>query len=95
MTGSARELAPAVGVCMVAMFAAGVFVPMVNGPIQAVIQATVAADHQGRVLSLMGSLAALTAPVGLILAAPVAELLGVRAWYLAGAAACALMAGIA
>jgi DHA3 family macrolide efflux protein-like MFS transporter len=53
----------------------------------------VAHEVQGRVFSLVGSLAALTAPLGLLLAAPVADLLGVRAWYVAGALACLAMGG--
>lgn len=85
-------LAPGVVACGIAMFAAGVFVPLVNGSMQAILQATVAADYQGRIFSLMGSLAGLTAPIGLVLAAPMAELLGVQAWYVASAVVCMLMA---
>jgi hypothetical protein len=44
------------------------------------------------VFSLLGSLAGASAPVGLVLAAPVAELVGVHAWYLAGGSACLAMA---
>lgn len=58
---------------------------------QAVLQATVAPDHQGRVFALIGSLAGITAPVGLLFAAPIAQALGVRSWYLAAAAACIVM----
>jgi DHA3 family macrolide efflux protein-like MFS transporter len=76
---------------MVSMFLVGCAVPSVNGPILAVLQATVAAEFQGRVFTLIGSLAAITAPIGLLLAAPVAELVGVRAWYIAGACACIVL----
>jgi DHA3 family macrolide efflux protein-like MFS transporter len=76
---------------MISMLFVGLMVPWVNGPIQAVLQATVAPEFQGRVFTLISSLAGLTAPVGLILAAPLADLVGVRAWYLAGALACVLM----
>ncbi len=60
--------------------------PMTNMP-----QATVAPEFQGRVFTLYGSLASIAAPVGLALAAPVADLLGVRIWYAAGGVACLLM----
>jgi len=73
------------------MFMVGAIVPVVNGPILAIFQATIDPEVQGRVFSMIGSLAALAAPVGLMLAAPIAELVGVRAWYLAGAVAAVTM----
>jgi DHA3 family macrolide efflux protein-like MFS transporter len=39
----------------------------------------------------MGSIAGATAPLGLLLAAPIAEMVGVRAWYLAGGVTCIAM----
>jgi DHA3 family macrolide efflux protein-like MFS transporter len=87
----ALGLAPTLVVAGVAMLGVGFVVPLINGPVQAVLQATVAPEYQGRVFTLIGSLAGLTAPVGLLLAAPVAEVLGVRAWYVAGAAACVVL----
>lgn len=62
----------------------GTMVPFCNGPIFAIMQATIEPAYQGRVFSLLGSLAAATAPVGLLLAAPIASVAGVRAWFLAG-----------
>jgi DHA3 family macrolide efflux protein-like MFS transporter len=73
------------------MVAVGLIVPLVNGPVQAIMQATIAPELQGRVFSLLGSLAGATAPVGLLVAAPVAELVGVGTWYLAGGAMCVAM----
>jgi DHA3 family macrolide efflux protein-like MFS transporter len=69
----------------------GVMIPCVNGPIQAVLQATVPSDFQGRVFTLYASAAGAMTPLGLVLAAPVAELLGVRIWYMAGGVACLAM----
>jgi len=66
------------------MSLAGVMNPMANGPIQAVIQATVDADMQGRVLTLLGSLCAMATPVSLLVAGPIADVLGIRFWYLVG-----------
>jgi len=84
-------LAPAFMPALVAMFAVGLLVPLANGPIGAILQSTIAPDYQGRVLTLMGSIATGAAPLGLLLAAPVAELVGIRAWYLAGGLACVAM----
>ena len=87
-------LAPAYAPAVAAMLVVGLVVPLANGPIQAILQATIAADYQGRVFTLIGSLAGVTMPLGLLLAAPIAEMVGVRAWYLAGGVACIAM-GIA
>ncbi len=73
------------------MLGLGILIPLVNGPIQAMLQATTAPDFQGRIFTLVGSLAGMTAPLGLILAAPVADLFGVRTWFYAGAVACVSM----
>jgi DHA3 family macrolide efflux protein-like MFS transporter len=78
----------------VAMLVVGAIAPFANGPIQAILQATVATDYQGRVFTLIGSLAGATAPLGLLLAAPITELLGVRWWYVTGGSVCLAM-GIA
>ncbi len=75
-----------------AMGLVGAMVSFANGPLMAVLQATVAPEMQGRVLTLMGSASAAMAPVGLLLAGPAADLLGVQAGYLAGGAICLLMA---
>jgi DHA3 family macrolide efflux protein-like MFS transporter len=74
--------------------AVGALAALTNGPILAILQATIAPEYQGRVFTLYASLGGLMAPVGLAFSAPVAEALGVRAWYLAGGVACVL-AGVA
>ena len=75
-----------------AMFLVGAAAAMINGAIMAILQAQVAADYQGRLFTLLGSLAGAIAPLSLLLAAPVAELLGIRFWYVAGGASCLLVA---
>ncbi len=89
----ALGLAPASGLLtvMVAMFLVGVMAPLINGSAQAILQATVRPDYQGRVFTLMGSLSGAMIPLGLALAAPVADLVGVRAWYVASGLICAAM----
>jgi DHA3 family macrolide efflux protein-like MFS transporter len=73
---------------LAALTGVGLVVPLVNGPIFAILQATIAPELQGRVFALVASLAGAAAPLGLLFAAPVAELAGVGSWYLAGGAAC-------
>jgi DHA3 family macrolide efflux protein-like MFS transporter len=77
------------------LLAVGAMATLANAPIVAVLQATVAPEYQGRVFTLYGSLATIAVPLGLALAAPVAELLGVEAWFLAGGAAALLFSGAA
>jgi MFS transporter, DHA3 family, macrolide efflux protein len=74
-----------------ASFAASFMTPIVNGPVMAIIQASVAPEMQGRVFTLIGSMASAMAPVGLIIAGPVADTFGVQAWYLVGGITCALV----
>jgi DHA3 family macrolide efflux protein-like MFS transporter len=80
------------GALLAAIACAGLMAPLVNGPIQAVLQATVAPGLQGRVFTLYASLATIAAPIGLALATPVAATLGTQAWFIAGGSACILMA---
>ena len=80
------------GLSVASIFAVGFFVALVNGPIQAILQVTIAPELQGRIFTLYGSLATAAAPVGLFLAAPVAEAFGVVAWYGAGGVICLAMA---
>jgi len=64
-----------------AMFMVAVMQVMANGPIMAVLQATVAPDMQGRVFSLVTALATAMVPLGLLLAGPLADAFGVQSWY--------------
>ncbi len=65
--------------------------PLVNGPLFALLQSKVEPEMQGRVFTMVGSLAASMSPLGMIIAAPVAEFLGLHAWYIMGGLACILM----
>jgi DHA3 family macrolide efflux protein-like MFS transporter len=77
---------------VVGAFFAASMVSMVNGPIHAILQSTVEPAMQGRVFTLVGSLASAMAPIGLIVAGPVADAIGVQSWYVIGGLACILMA---
>ena len=69
---------------VVAMFIVGFVNPITNGPLLAAVQAVVAPDMQGRVFSLISSLAAATSPIGLLIAGPVSDWLGPQAWFIIG-----------
>jgi DHA3 family macrolide efflux protein-like MFS transporter len=74
------------------MFATGLVIPLVDGPIMAIMQATIPPEKQGRVFMLFGSLISSTAPLGLIIAGPVADSIGVRFWFIAAALVTIMMA---
>jgi DHA3 family macrolide efflux protein-like MFS transporter len=69
---------------VVAMFVLGFASPIANGPLLAAVQAAVAPDMQGRVFSLIGSLAAAMSPIGLLIAGPVSDRVGPQAWFIVG-----------
>ncbi len=76
------------------MFFAGFMIAMVNGAASALMQSTIPPDKQGRVFGLMGSLTVAMTPIGLAVAGPVADVVGVQIWFLvAGVSLSAIMAG--
>ncbi len=76
------------------MFIGGAMSSLTNGPLMAILQATVEPAMQGRVFALLNSTAAAMMPLGLALSAPLAELIGVRAWFFIGGGI-TLLAGMA
>jgi MFS transporter, DHA3 family, macrolide efflux protein len=62
----------------------GIVNPIVNGPLMAAVQAAVAPEMQGRVFTLIQTMAAAMSPIGLIIAGPIADKLGVQAWFIIG-----------
>ncbi len=75
-------------VAMMAGMLGGISQPITNGPLFAVLQATVAPNMQGRVMSLIGALATAVTPLSLLVAGPIADVLGVQVWYLIGGVVC-------
>jgi DHA3 family macrolide efflux protein-like MFS transporter len=71
---------------LAALFVAGFMNPLVNGPLFAILQATVAPEMQGRVFTLVGSLASAMMPLSLAVAGPLADAVGVRPWFVVGGA---------
>lgn len=74
------------------LFIAGFSLSITNGPILAVVQSIVSPEMQGRVFTLIGSAATAVSPIGLIVAGPVADWLGVQSWYVLGGVVTLLMA---
>jgi DHA3 family macrolide efflux protein-like MFS transporter len=70
---------------------AGSMMAIANGAIGAILQTTVAPDMQGRVFTLVGSIAMGMSPIGLIIAGPVADAFGIQTWYWVGGMVCALL----
>lgn len=70
----------------------GFMLPIANGPIGALMQAVVRPDMQGRVMALLGSGATAISPLGLLIAGPFSDWLGIRVWFWAGGILCVLIA---
>ena len=62
-----------------------------NGPILALLQSIIPPDMQGRVFTVVGSLTGLASALGLAVAGPVADALGLGTWFILGGVACILM----
>ena len=67
---------------MAGIFIAGLMNVLMNGPAFALLQTVVEEDMQGRVLSLVISLASAMAPLGLMVAGPLVEKTGVSAMFI-------------
>ena len=72
----------------------GVMIPITNGPIGALLQSIIRPDMQGRVMSLLASGATAISPLGLLIAGPLSDALGIQVWFWAGGIICVLI-GIA
>ena len=74
---------PAIGGILVV----GIMISITNGPINAVLQSVVDPAMQGRVFTLVGSLASAMSPLGLMIAGPISDLVSIQIWYIVGAIA--------
>ena len=59
----------------------GAMLPMANGPLGALLQSVIRRDMQGRVMALVNSAATAISPIGLLIAGPLSDSIGIRAWY--------------
>jgi DHA3 family macrolide efflux protein-like MFS transporter len=69
---------------LIALFLVGFSQPITNGPLIAAVQTAVAPEMQGRVFTLIASAASAMSPLGLIIAGPIADTLGIQTWFILG-----------
>jgi DHA3 family macrolide efflux protein-like MFS transporter len=74
-----------------AIFFVGLMIAAIDGPLVAIIQANVDPNVQGRVMTLTISVAKIMTVVSLPIAGPVADAVGVQAWYRVAGLLCALL----
>jgi MFS transporter, DHA3 family, macrolide efflux protein len=84
--------ASAFGLALAGVLVAGLSNPIINGPFLAIIQDVVEPEIQGRVFTVIGSLAGLASPLGMAIAGPLADRFGVQLWFLLGGIVSLLMA---
>jgi DHA3 family macrolide efflux protein-like MFS transporter len=78
-------------IAVAAILFIGIMSPIVNGPLLAAVQAAVAPEMQGRVFTLINTMASGMSPIGLIIAGPIADKLGVQTWFILGGIVTGLM----
>ncbi len=83
--------ASAISLAVGGAFLVGLANPITMGPFFAVIQSTVEPDMQARIFSLLWSIGAGMAPLGLMIAGPVADRVGIQAWFYLGGSLCIFM----
>ena len=66
-----------------------------NGSLGSLMKEKIPPEKQGRVFTVMTSMITSTVPIGLLIAAPIAEVIGVSAWFVIGGVVCLLMAPVA
>ena len=81
-------------VAVAGMAVAGLMNPIVNGSLFAIMQSTVPSEMQGRVIAIVMSGTAAMAPLGLAVAGPLAEVVGIRTWFILGGALIVVMGAI-
>jgi DHA3 family macrolide efflux protein-like MFS transporter len=69
----------------------GLMLPITNGSYGAILQSVIAPEMQGRVFAFIMSAAMLVSPLGLMIAGPVSDALGIQLWFWVSGITCALM----
>ena len=82
---SALWMAVAAALCV------GIMTSITMGPFYAVIQSVVEPDMQARIITLLSSVGGGMAPIGLMIAGPVADHAGIKTWFFLGGFLCVLM----
>ncbi|HAF62671.1 MAG TPA: MFS transporter [Anaerolineaceae bacterium] len=70
-------------VSLIPSFLMGFMVPMVDGSLMAIMQEKIDNEYQGRVFTMFGSIIYLSTPIGLAIAGPVSDALGIQFWFIA------------
>jgi DHA3 family macrolide efflux protein-like MFS transporter len=66
----------------------GLMMPIANGPFTAILQAVIPPEMQGRFFATFGSLSNFSMPIGLAIAGPVSDRLGVPFWFVLSGVVC-------
>jgi MFS transporter, DHA3 family, macrolide efflux protein len=74
------------------MVLTGFMNPITNGPVFAMLQDIVDPEVQGRVFTVLMSVSAAASPLGMAVAGPVSDAVGVQVWFLVGGVMSMLMA---
>ena len=82
------------GLALVSMFVVGLMLPMIDGPIMAILRGTTAPEMQGCVFTMMNSLLNLTGSISLVFAGPVSDWVGLQVWYVAAEVLCGVLTGV-
>jgi DHA3 family macrolide efflux protein-like MFS transporter len=78
-------------VAIIANVIVGIAQPIANGALGAIMQATIDPQYQGRVFTMLGSVAMGMTPIGLAIAGPISDWLGIQTWFILGGVMCILM----
>jgi MFS family permease len=73
---------------VVGLGVAGISNPITNGPLMAVMQSTVPPEMLGRVNAMLHSLSSAMMPLGMAVAGPLSDAMGVRFWFVMGGVVC-------
>jgi len=87
----AQAPAAVIAVAIGGAFLVGLANPITMGPFFAVIQSNVEPEMQARILSLLSSIGSGMGPLGLIIAGPVADRVGIQSWFFFGGFLCVCM----
>ena len=83
--------APLFWLALAANTLTGLILPITNGSFGAILQSVIAPDMQGRVFAFIMSAAMLVSPLGLLIAGPISDALGIQLWFWVAGITCALM----
>lgn len=76
---------------LIGLFITGVMNPIANGALFAIIQSNVKPEMQGRVFTTLSSISNAMSPISMLIAAPIAGIVGIQGWFYIGSIGCVLM----